>query len=530
MAITWNIVNRTGRPLEPIEKRLRTSINRLERLLSHFPEDALHLQIVLSPQRKNGSQPVTLNLRVPSDVLQVRKEAPTTDRAMKEAVLALIGRLERLKSRYRRDHLWKGRRGAPIPEKVAAFTDPLAEGAIPQTVEDIVSRILENDYERLVGFVRRQLNEYVVSGAVPPAAIDAKDIAHRVAEEALADTGAKPESMDYYTWCTSLAFKHTRDAVRGHVEEEDRALPVDLDIDLDEVTPDGVEPEEFALNLLQQRLEPDETTLADTIPDPHAEAPDVHLFEHEVVSGMRKMARSWPTTERQMFEMHFLEGMSVEDLAATFQCDRANVEKLLAVIRARLRTRLTAAAMGRDDEARATGSDTFRPDPARTAAASKAKAELDPGRERQRDVAATRTRSEFDALLIARRRLESSLASAAPYREGAWTNWVRDDLRAVHDALRRHRDSACSRDGLFAEIRMARPDMEPRVADLVRKQQELLDLAAEIQETITEDAGTPDFASIRRQAADLLHLIQHQHFQEVDLIYETFWRDLGGSD
>ena len=41
--------------------------------------------------------------------------------------------------------------------------------------------------------------------------------------------------------------------------------------------------------------------------------------------------------------MHFFEGMSSDGLAATFECDRAKIEQILGLVRARLRTRFPVA-------------------------------------------------------------------------------------------------------------------------------------------------------------------------------------------
>jgi ribosomal subunit interface protein len=344
MTIKWNIVNRSGQPSDAIARKLRPKITKLEKLLTHFPQDAVHLQIILDSRPSDKAHIVALNLRVPSDVLHVSKESKNLVTALDDGVNTLIRRLKRLKARYRRDYAWKHRRGKTIPERGFAFAEsplPVDEG--PQTETDAVAEVLREDYGRLLGFVTRQLNEYILTGVIPKGAIDPVDIVDRVAEQVLGCPELKPESMDYRTWCSTTAFQQTRDGVRRYAEEMGITVPVDLDI-TPEPAPagdDDLEPEEFALNMLQNQLEPDESTLADVIPDPQAEPPDLAVERDELLSGLSQICRQWPKVERETFQLHFLEGLSVDDLAHAFSCDRSSVEAAVSRVRGRLRTLLS---------------------------------------------------------------------------------------------------------------------------------------------------------------------------------------------
>jgi RNA polymerase sigma factor (sigma-70 family) len=276
-------------------------------------------------------------------VLHVSKESHSLVAAMDEGVNTLVRRLKRLKARYRKDYAWKHRRGEGMPEHAVTFTQsPLPVNAGPRTREDAVVEVLKQDYTRLLGFVSRQLNEYVLSDSVPKGTIDPHDIVDRVAECVLRHPKLKPDSMDYRTWCSSLAFKETRNAIRSYAEEASMSVPVDLDSppESEQEGEDDLEPEEFALNLLQSYLEPDETTLADIIPDPHVESPETEVVRTDMLAALRTMSRQWPKADREVFQLHFLEGLSVDDVARTFACDRSAIEATVSRLRARLRTLL----------------------------------------------------------------------------------------------------------------------------------------------------------------------------------------------
>ncbi len=143
------------------------------------------------------------------------------------------------------------------------------------------------------------------------------------------------------------------------------------------------------------------------------------------------------------------------------------------------------------------------------------------------------TREEHDALLIAIHRLEAALAAAAPGREQEWGARVRDDLRLVQEALERHITSAESFDGLFAEIDLT-PHLTRRVAQLRKNHVKLLQQVSNLQEELERfwcvEWTTPDFGAVRKQAADLLRALRTHQAQEADLIFETFYTDIGAGD
>ena len=190
MKIKWNIVNRTGEASDTIASKLRPKITKLEKLLTHFPQNTVHLQIILDARPHDKTYQVRLNLRVPSDVLHVASESHSLVGAFGEAVRMLVRRLKRLKARYRRDHEWK-------------------------------------------------------------------------------------------------------------------ATQVSVDLDVEPGSPsageDDMEPEEFALNLLQRQLEPDEQTLADTIPDTHIDSPYSYVAKEDLLSNLAELSRQWPKADREIF-------------------------------------------------------------------------------------------------------------------------------------------------------------------------------------------------------------------------------------
>lgn len=156
------------------------------------------------------------------------------------------------------------------------------------------------------------------------------------------------------------------------------------------------------------------------------------------------------------------------------------------------------------------------------------------------------TRGEHDALLVAMHRLEAALAAAAPGRQQAWGARVQNDLRLVQEALARHVASAEGSDGLLASIDLSRPAIVRRVERLRREHADLLQQANDLQRRVErlcsvewtayeacladEVLDDPDAADIRLPTAQLLSALRSHQAHESDLIFETFYTDIGAGD
>jgi hypothetical protein len=146
------------------------------------------------------------------------------------------------------------------------------------------------------------------------------------------------------------------------------------------------------------------------------------------------------------------------------------------------------------------------------------------------ETVSVQTAAEHDTLLAAIYQFEQALASAAPGREPDWARRVATDLGVVQQELARHRRSAEAADGLLAELAQAMPTAQYQLGKLREAHGAMLDEAAALLTSVaqlSEDA-TGSVDAIRRRSAALLLGLHHHQWQEVDLVYEAFDRDLGG--
>jgi hypothetical protein len=146
------------------------------------------------------------------------------------------------------------------------------------------------------------------------------------------------------------------------------------------------------------------------------------------------------------------------------------------------------------------------------------------------DTVRVQTASEHDALVAAMFAFEQALAAAAPGREADWGTGVAVALGAVQQELARHRRSAEAVDGLLAALALAMPTAQYQL-DKLREahgavQEEAGALLTSVEQISRGTAGSVD--AVRRRGAALLLGLRHHQWQEVDLVYEAFTRDLGG--
>ncbi|HOX57974.1 MAG TPA: HPF/RaiA family ribosome-associated protein [Candidatus Paceibacterota bacterium] len=107
MTLKWNVVAKHMRPHAQLQSKLEQKIAKLEAHLTHFPADAVHLQVVLERHAKRDWFEVALTLRVPSNVLQSNKSGADPVTVLDLAVKALLRELAGLKSELRREPDWR---------------------------------------------------------------------------------------------------------------------------------------------------------------------------------------------------------------------------------------------------------------------------------------------------------------------------------------------------------------------------------------------------------------------------------------
>ncbi len=342
MTLSWNIVTRNIRPHEQLQQKLRGKVSKLERFLQHFPPDAVHLQVALTRQAKNGRFVVGLTLRVPSNILHAEKSAADPVTALDQAVKALLRELAALKSTLRHEAQWKHRvRGGeqPAPQPLRFAEAPLAPGEGPQDLGEVVREMAEQHYPHLLYHIRCQIWRAETEGAIPRHAIDTEAVADEVVRQACSRPESRPAEQTYRLWLFALA---RRELERRFRELQDRAVtsvPLEaergLEDSLNERRDDEGEP---------QTAESLALDAEDVTPDGHMLPPDAAAAESDLEEYLRRSAQDWPREERDVFQLHFLEGFEADEVAMLKGLSIPEVNGLILHVQTRLRGVLTEAA------------------------------------------------------------------------------------------------------------------------------------------------------------------------------------------
>ncbi len=296
-------------------KKLRQKIGKLEKHLKHFPPDAVHLQIVLEKHPKKTLHTVGVALRVPSNVLHAEKSAPGLIEAFDEAIRAILRELAGLKAELRRERFWKrkARREQLREMKAGGFAAaPQPPGIGPQKFEEVVRQLFKQHYNAMVGHARRDIRHHELTGEIHPRALDAKDIVDEAAHQAEAKALRKPRQMSWLVWFYHLLHAELRRQRTRLKRQEAEEIPVELKKTLPENSEALLQPLEV---MVKKEMEPEVTRIEDLVPNPEVAPPDLLVEQNELLEHLQASVQSWPLPQRNVFELHFVQGFEPREVS-----------------------------------------------------------------------------------------------------------------------------------------------------------------------------------------------------------------------
>ncbi len=344
MTFTWSLVVKNFRAHEALQNKLGQKIAKLERHLEHFPPEAVHLQIHLEKHTKRDLFLTRLTLRLPSNILHSEKSAADPIPAFDKAFKALLREVASLKADLRGEEKWKSKlRRAQLHEaKPLRFAElPLARGQKPQAVADPVLDLFQREQARLIHFVRRQLWNLQLEGSAVERANAARDVVDAIARQLAHAPVQKPERLSYRAWFYQLARAALDRRIKALTGESRETAPPPRAA----ARPESVETAEAGppRALLDEETEPTFVPASELVADTYTASPDEAATEHDVLDYLHRQAAAWPARERAVFELHFLEGFDVDEVAMLEGIKPGEAETLIAAIQERLRALLREA-------------------------------------------------------------------------------------------------------------------------------------------------------------------------------------------
>jgi DNA-directed RNA polymerase specialized sigma24 family protein/ribosome-associated translation inhibitor RaiA len=343
MKLSWNLVSKKIHPHEQLRARVRSKVLKLERELQSFPAAGVHLKITISRHPHNRQFTVGLMLILPPKLLRSKKSAADPIAALDLSIKALEREVARLKV--------IPRRGTPRPTAAAEaslmpsqlWSEPLPADGQPE--KEIISSLREavaEQYAPLLYYLRREIGRAESEGWAPRGTIDAEAVADEVTCQAFAARDSKPPEQSHRVWLYALArrelqrrFREFEDQTRTSVSLESELAVTDAEVDNE------------PLVMAEGPLHGDAIELRDLTPDTHSLPPDAEAADHDLAEYLRSLARAWPSDERAVFELHFLEGFEADEVAMLEKLEMARVHGLIEVVQQRLRQALTEAVQAK---------------------------------------------------------------------------------------------------------------------------------------------------------------------------------------
>lgn len=108
MKITYSHLGADSR--EAIAGDFNRQVGKLQRLLSHYNSDLVHLHISLEKVPRKTEFTFAMNLTIPTGALHASEKGPDVRASAKAAFAELEGQVKKHQQKVRKDYVWKRKR------------------------------------------------------------------------------------------------------------------------------------------------------------------------------------------------------------------------------------------------------------------------------------------------------------------------------------------------------------------------------------------------------------------------------------
>jgi len=347
--VKWNIVTKNFEITQYLQKKIHQKISKLERYLKNFPPDTVHLHIRLERNPKNEQYVSALSLRVPSNIIHSEKRGKDVVKAFNDAVDAMFKELNSLKAELRREIYWKRKdRREQLRElkSIGFAAQPQSDGEGPQNELDVISDFVKQHYSRFVRHARRHIRTDELNGDIPSGVIDARAVVDQAISKAIADADKKPAEMNWLIWIYKQIHSELRRRRLELKNKQQNEVPVDETI-VDKENSDILSGYDIdkPLNLAGEKLQPSVSKVEETIPDNRELTPDKAVETKELLEYLQSTVQTWERTEKDVFELYFVEGFEPFEIAMILQIPTKKVQEIIASIQNKIRAELIDSAL-----------------------------------------------------------------------------------------------------------------------------------------------------------------------------------------
>jgi RNA polymerase sigma factor (sigma-70 family) len=316
-----------------IEKDVNQLIEKLRKRLQVFRPELVHLKGLFEQNSPREGTTVSLNLRLPSGQMAVKKSASSAASAVKAAFDDLLQQISKHKDLLRNSHKWQRRRVADFsPKSRVAFEDTVAAVHVPTASSDDIRSYVNASLGRLERFVERELYFRETAEEITPDSVTKDEVIDEAIARALsngANGGDKPEALALEPWLYRLALRSIEDLsarspeslLSFHLEDSARRPNVRA----------SDEPE-------LQFHQPDETlTGENVIADRRVSTPEDIASSDEMVVLVQFALEGASRADREAFILHAIEGFSLDEIGVITDRNPDEVRSSIELARKHLR-------------------------------------------------------------------------------------------------------------------------------------------------------------------------------------------------
>lgn len=342
--LPWNIVTQRFTARDDLKNWVQREIKKLERHLTNFPHQQVHLQVLIELHKSSRNFTASLTLRLPSNLLNAKSLDEDPISAVSGAMKALIKEVERFKSELR--HIKDRRRFRQKVQlsgaKYIEFApEPLPEKAAPKDISQLLSQMIEDNYEQLLNYVKRQVEYLEARGEIPIRSIDAEAALDEAIKNVLSNINSKPDEIGYLPWL----YQHINDEIQRRTKlikrQGAKTVPVE---ELEEVFGEQSTISPLIESMLNEPENEEQVAMSKPSLRSAILPPDEELAEKEFIDTLIETSRQWEKIDRDVFELHFIEGFEADDCAMILQLTPEEVKKTIQKVHERIREKIIEEA------------------------------------------------------------------------------------------------------------------------------------------------------------------------------------------
>jgi len=325
-----NIDKERRKPIDALLKELREA---LERLLSAFDQEAVHLHVALQKHGRRDLYRVALELKLPRKTLVAEEENEDPYSVLRKAFSELERLVKKYKSLLKNEPLWKRK------TRRAQLHAALKEG---RPAEDEQQRrqsymaLLRPHLDELYNFARREIAYLHATGELTADDIGPQELVDAALVRGYEQYTRRPSQLEIEHWMYQLMLEILTEEIARIRAEHDLALSTEEAPPPEpEETMDMRDAETFAFSHPEESIR-----LEDLIPKPDSVPPDEQAEQEELRLNVHRVLASLPRLWRQVLVLSDMQGLKADAVTEILGIDEERPSQIHACASELIRERL----------------------------------------------------------------------------------------------------------------------------------------------------------------------------------------------